>query len=300
MPIVREGLMPYLGLNTYYRIVSPSTAPIKKKTPLVLLHGGPGSTHNYLEALDRVADEDQRDLVMYDQLGCGQSFVCDRLDLWKMSTWVDELEELRKYLGLDRIHLLGQSWGGMLLLHYVCNEEPQGLQSIILSSSLPSARMWGLEQERLLRLLPKPMQDAIDRVKVSGNYEDADYVEANREFMRRHACDEPTAKDPEYLTRPRKKGLESYLAAWGPNEFSPEGSLREFDVTSQLKDIEEPTLIISGTDDLCTPYVAKYMCDHIPGARWELFRGCRHMPYVEENDTYVAVLKAWLNEHDEK
>ncbi len=91
----------------------------------MLLHGGPGSTHNYFEVLDRIAEEDGRQLVMYDQIGCGNSYVENRPDLWNSKVWIEELIELRKHLGLDEIHLLGQSWGGMQTLEYVCNYKPE-------------------------------------------------------------------------------------------------------------------------------------------------------------------------------
>jgi proline iminopeptidase len=116
--------------------------------------------------------------------------------------------------------------------------------------------------------------------------------------MLRHAQGKPTADSPECLTRRVKKGKESYLVGWGPNEYTPQGTLKDFDVTEQLKDIKEPTLVINGGNDLCTPYIAKYMYDHIPNSRWELFRECRHMCYVEANDEYVELMKEWLNAND--
>ncbi len=103
---ITEGYMPYLEYKTYYRIVGECTG---NKKPLVLLHGGPGSTHNYFEVLDKVA-EDGRAVIMYDQLGCGLSSTPSRPDLWNAKTWIEELIQLRKHLGLDEIHLLGQSW----------------------------------------------------------------------------------------------------------------------------------------------------------------------------------------------
>ena len=262
-----------------------------------MLHGGPGSTHNYFEVLDKLAAEDGRELVMYDQLGCGRSCVEEHPELWTAKTWIEELAALRVYLGLAEIHLLGQSWGGMQLLDYVCNYKPLGLKSLILSSTLPSSQMWGLEQHRLLKLLPQEMQDAIDKALRTKNYDDPDYARAVAEYMRRHAA-EVTAESPECVRRPKKSGQESYLVAGGPNEFTPEGTLKDFDVTEQLKDIREPTLVIDGGNDLCTPYIAKFMYDRIPNARWELFRDCRHMCFVEDNARYVALLKEWLNAND--
>lgn len=287
--------MPFKGYKTYYRIVGKKTG---NKKPLVLLHGGPGSTHNYFEVLDRLAEEDGRELVMYDQIGCGESYVENRPDLWTAETWIEELKALREHLGLTEMHLLGQSWGGMLLLDYVCNHKPEGLKSLILSSTLPASWMWGIEQHRMIKFLPQEMQDAIDKATSSGDYSDPAYVAAETEYMLRHAAGEVTEDSPECLRRPVKKGGEAYVVGWGPNEFTPQGTLKDYDVTEQLKDIKEPTLVINGGNDLCTPYIAKYMYDRIPNAEWELFRECRHMCFVEDNDHYVELMKEWLNKND--
>lgn len=292
---IREGFMPYLEYKTYYRIAGKKT---KDKKPLLLLHGGPGSTHNYFEVLDRLAKEDGRELIMYDQIGCGESYVENRPDLWTPEVWAKELIEIRKHLGLSEVHLLGQSWGGMLLLDYVCNYKPEGVKSIVLSSTLPASWMWGVEQHRMIKELPMEMQEAIDKATSSGDYTDPAYAKAEAEYMIRHAAGEVTEDSPECLRRPVQKGGEAYVVGWGPNEFTPMGTLKDYDVTEQLKDIKEPALVVSGGNDLCTPYIAKYMYDRIPDSKWELFRECRHMCFVEDNDRYVELMKEWLNAHD--
>lgn len=292
---ITEGYMPYLGYKTYYRIVGEKTGD---KKPLVLLHGGPGSAHNYFEVLDRLAEEDGRQLIMYDQIGCGESYVENRPDLWTSKTWVGELIALREHLGLDEIHLLGQSWGGMLLLDYACNYKPEGLKSLILSSTLPASWMWGIEQHRMIKELPKEMQDAIEKATAINDYSDPVYQAAEDEYMSRHCSGPVTEESPECLRRPVQKGGESYVVGWGPNEYTPMGTLKDYDVTEQLKDIKEPSLVINGGNDLCTPYIAKYMYDRIPNSRWELFRTSRHMCFVEENDKYVELMKEWLNQND--
>ena len=292
---IREGYMPFLEYKTYYRVVGKNTG---NKKPLVLLHGGPGSTHNYFEVLDRIAEEDGRQLVMYDQIGCGNSYVENRPDLWNSKVWIEELIELRKHLGLDEIHLLGQSWGGMQTLEYVCNYKPEGLKSIILSSTLPASGLWAEEAQRMIAQMPQDMQDAIKKATESGDYSSPEYQAAEAEYMRQHCAGEVTENDPECLRRPKKAGRESYVVGWGPNEFTPLGTLKDYDVIDQLGDIKEPALIINGGNDLCTPYVAKFMYDRIPNSEWELFRTCRHMCFVEDNDHYVEVLKKWMNKND--
>jgi len=292
---ITEGYMPYLEFKTYYRIVGENTG---NKKPLILLHGGPGSTHNYFEVLDRFVEEDGRQLIMYDQIGCGESYVENRPDLWNTEVWTEELIALRKHLGLEECHLLGQSWGGMLLLNYVCNYKPNGIKSIILSSTLPASWMWGEEQQRMIKFMPKDMQEAIAIATSTGNYDAPAYLAAEEEYMIRHAGGPVTEDSPECMKRPRKIGKEAYVVGWGPNEFTPLGTLKDYDVTAQLKDIQEPALVINGGSDLCTPYIAKYMYDHIPNSRWELFRDCRHSCFVEDTEKYIALLKEWLNANE--
>jgi len=291
---ISEGYMPFMGHHTYYRTVGERT----DKAPLILLHGGPGSTHNYFEVLDRVAEEDGRMLVMYDQIGCGNSYVDGRPDLWTAETWENELIALRKHLGLDTCHLLGQSWGGMLLLTYICGYEHSGVKSGILSSTLPASWLWGIEQARMIKELPEEYQEAIKTATETGDYSSDIYQRAEEEYMLRHAAGKPDPDGPECLLRKKRTGRESYVVGWGPNEYTPMGTLKDYDVIDKLKDIKEPCLVINGGNDLCTPYIAKVMYDNIPNSRWELFRECRHMCFVEDNDHYVEVLKEWLNEKD--
>ncbi len=291
---INEGYMPFMGYKTYYRTVGERT----DKAPLILLHGGPGSTHNYFEVLDRVAEEDGRMLVMYDQIGCGNSYVDGRPDLWTAETWVNELITLREHLGLDTCHLLGQSWGGMLLLTYICGYEHSGVKSGILSSTLPASWLWGIEQARMIKELPEEYQEAIKTATETGDYSNDIYQRAEEEYMLRHAAGKPNPDGPECLLRKKRTGRESYVVGWGPNEYTPMGTLKDYDVIDKLKDVKEPCLVINGGNDLCTPYIAKVMYDNIPNSRWELFRECRHMCFVEDNDHYVEVLKEWLNEKD--
>ena len=119
---IKEGYMPFMGYQTYYRIVGKTE---EGKNPIILLHGGPGSTHNYFELLDRVA-EAGRAVIMYDQLGCGNSFVEGHPELWTPETWLNELCALIDYLQIDHFHLLGQSWGGHARHHLSDREASKG------------------------------------------------------------------------------------------------------------------------------------------------------------------------------
>ena len=295
MKTVKEGFMPFKGLRTYYRVVGKKSA----KPPLVLLHGGPGSTHNYFEVLDNFAERDQRQLVMYDQLGCGKSSQPDdQANLfYNKKTWAEELSSLREYLGLKKIHLLGQSWGGMLAIIYLCDYQPAGINSVILSSTLSSAKLWASELHRLQHYLPQSEQAAIKDAENRHDFTGKAYEQANDHFMAEHVI-APSPDLPEPVRRKKIGGEAAYLTGWGPNEYSPEGNLHDYEYTDKLQKVNQPALITSGTDDLCTPLVAKTMFDALPHARWELFQGCGHMPFVQETERYLGLLQNWLNKHD--
>ena len=290
---VEEGYMPFRGHQVYYRIVGERQ---EGKAPIILLHGGPGSTHNYFEVLDQVAETGHQ-VIMYDQLGCGKSYVEGHPELWKTETWVDELDALRKYLHLDQIHLLGQSWGGMLALAYVYERHPDGIRSLILSSTNPSASMWVKEQHRLVKYLPEKEQKAIAKAEATGDFDSKAYKSAIAHYMEQHCAAPVTADSPECLRREKKAGTLSYIYGWGPNELNATGDLKDFEYLEKMKSIDIPTLVISGSEDLCTPAIAKAMHDALPNSKWELFVGSRHMPFVEDHNHYCKVLAEWLMTH---
>lgn len=289
-----EGYMPFQGFKTYYRIVGEKT---EGKKPLVLLHGGPGSTHNYFEVLDDVA-KSGRQVIMYDQIGCGKSFIEGHPELFTAETWIKELIELRKHLNLEEIHLLGQSWGGMMAIWYALEYKPKGVKSYILASTLPSAKLWEEEQKRRISYMDEPDKKVLLEAEKTGDYASEEYKLALAKFMEMYTAGKITEDSPECLKRPKKSGAESYRVGWGENEFSPTGTLAGYEFTNRLKEIEEPCLITSGARDLCSPFIAKTMYDRIANSKWELFQYSRHMSFVEENDKYIKVLNKWLDTND--
>lgn len=286
--------MPFMGYKTYYRIVGEAS---KDKKPLLLLHGGPGSTHNYFEVLDLVAGETGRQVISYDQIGCGNSYLDGHPELWTLETWMDELIALREYLHLDQIHILGQSWGGMLIIAYLIEKKPAGICSAIISSGHASSSLWASEQHRMITQMSQEDQEAIKKAEETGNFDDPAYLRANDRFMELH-CASTDENSPECLTRPKRAGKEAYLYGWGPNEYVPTGSLGDFEYIDRLGEITRPCLIFSGTEDLCTPAVARSMYEGIPGSRWELMDNARHMCFVDRHEDYCRILESWLEQHD--
>lgn len=262
--------------------------------PLLCLHGGPGSTCAYFELLDDLA-ADGRAVVTYDQIGCGGSYLDGVPSLWRAETWLAELEAVVSHLGLDDFHLLGQSWGGMLAITYLAERRPPQVRSVILSSTLSSSALWGREQRRMARQLPEADQAALAAAEKSATFAGDAYQRAIDRYMDLHCADvTPAADAPDCLRRPKRSGRESYVCAWGPDELTPRGTLRDWDYTDRLPDIDVPALVVSGTDDLCTPLVAKTMADALPRSRWELLEGCRHLCFADDRPRYLELLRSWL------
>jgi pimeloyl-ACP methyl ester carboxylesterase len=261
-----EGFLERPVGRTWYRITGEGG-----RTPLVCLHGGPGSTHNYFRPLERLAEE--RPVVLYDQLGCGRSDRPDDLS-WCLEVFTDELQHLREELGLDRIHLLGTSWGGMLALEHAL-ARPDSIRSLVLSSTLASAEEWVLEAKRL--------SDAIE----------GDDEEVLAEFERRHFY--RGAAEPLELVRMREeKNGAVYEAMWGPNEWTMTGALAGWDVRPRLAELQMPTLILRGAHDLSTPAISKTLTDGIPHAREVVFAESSHTPVLEETERYLRVVREFL------
>jgi proline-specific peptidase len=281
---VVEGQVPFRGYRTWYRDSGP-----EQSIPLVCLHGGPGSTHWYFEPLQELAREGRR-VVVYDQLGCGNSDRPDDDDLWTVETFAEELDTLRDALGLERIHLLGTSWGSMLAQEYVLRGA-RGLVSLTLNSPPTASSTWAAEAARLKDELPEQHRRAFD--ELADDPEHPDYVAAEEEFWRRHICLLDPA--PEFVRRGREeRGKDVYRVLWGRSEWNPDGRLRDWDVRDRLSEIDVPTLITSGRYDECTPKLAEEAQRLIPGSERVLFEESSHMAFVEEPERFRAVLADFL------
>jgi len=245
------------------------------RLPFLALHGGPGGCRLPLEALAPLALE--RRVVLFDQLGSGESSRPDDPELWTVETFVEQVQSVRDGLGLERIHLFGSSWGGMLAVEYAFTQ-PAGLASLILNSTPTSAPRWAVETLRLHADLPPGLDDK----------------QAEEEFKRRHIC--RLDPEPEVLALARAQfGAQVYETMWGPNEFTVTGTLKEWDVIDRLGELDVPALITSGRHDECTPALVQPLADGIPGAEWVLFEESAHMPYLEEPQRYLEVVGAFLD-----
>ena len=292
-----EGRAPFRGHETWYRVSGDLDSG---KLPVVILHGGPGVAHNYVDAYKLLA-RDGRAVIHYDQLGCGNSTLLPEkdADFWTPQLFIDELENLVDHLGIrGGFHVLGQSWGGMLGSEYAVLG-PKGLASLTIANSPASMKLWVEEANRLRADLPQDVQDTLTRHETAGTTDHADYQAATMAFYERHVCrvvpfpPEVTASFEQAARNPTV-----YTLMNGPNEFHVIGTLKTWSVIDRLAAIDTPTLIISGRHDEATPATVQPFKDGIRGARWEIFEHSSHMPHVEEQDACMRLVGDFLNQHD--
>jgi proline-specific peptidase len=293
-----EGFVPFRGHRTWYRVVGDERS--EGKLPVVLLHGGPGATHDYLEPLGALAETGGRRVVFYDQIGCGKSDLPEDDSLWVVETFVEELDAVRGALGLDRIHLFGSSWGGMLAMEYALTQ-PRGLESLILASSPASIPQWVEETGKLRADLPPDVQAVLDRHEAAGTTDDPEYEEAATEFYKRHVC--RTEPWPDCVLRSFQFTAEHgvvYRTMNGPSEFHVTGNIRDWSVVERLPEIRVPTLVVTGEYDEATPAINKTVADGIPGAESVIYPGASHMAHVEDTEGYVRLLDEFLSRVEER
>ncbi len=288
---VKEGRLPFRGWTDWYKIVGETAAP--GKFPVLVLHGGPGAAHDYLEPIGALAATG-RPVIFYDQLGCGLSDHPHDPSLWDVSLFVEEVGAVREALGLDHLHILGQSWGGMLGMEYALTQ-PSGLKSLIVANSPASMTQWVSEANRLRAELPEDVQAALTKHEAAGTTDSAEYVEAVNVFYSRHVCRVDPL--PEYVKRSFDQ-IEAdpkvYHTMNGPSEFHVVGKLKTWDITPRLGEINVPTLVLSGRYDEATPLIAETVQRGIPGSEWVLFEHSSHMPHAEETERYLEVVDEFL------
>ncbi|MBN9254710.1 MULTISPECIES: proline iminopeptidase-family hydrolase [unclassified Mesorhizobium] len=293
----REGRAGFGAYETWYRISGDLGAG---KPPVVILHGGPGVAHNYVDSYKLLALQG-RAVIHYDQIGCGNSTLLPEkgADFWTPQLFIDELENLVDHLGIrPAFHVLGQSWGGMLGAEYGVTR-PKGLKSLTIANSPASMKLWVEEANRLRADMPVEIQDALNRHEKAGTTSDPEYQQATMAFYERHVC--RVVPFPPEVTETFEQVARNptvYNVMNGPNEFFVIGTLKTWSIIDRLPAIEVPTLIISGRHDEATPATVQPYKDGIKGSRWEIFEHSSHMPHVEEKEKCMQVVGAFLDQHD--
>jgi len=258
---------------------------------LVLLHGGPGAGSLYLKPLERLAGADRR-VVVYDQLGCGESDRPDDPSLWRADRFVDELEALRVHLGLDELDLYGHSWGGMLATDYALAHQ-EHLRSLVLASTIADAGLLQREMARLLEAFPADLRDTLRRHEEAGTTESAEYADAIMAVYRVHLC-RCDPWPPEVEKTFEDFAMDVYVPMWGPSEFAYDGNLSDWNRVDRLHEIRVPTLITVGRHDELTPACSEQIQQEIPHSELVVFEEGSHMTFWEEPERYLEVVDGFL------
>src|SRR3954467_8876901 len=206
----------------------------------------------------------------------------------------EELAALRDQLGLERIHLLGTSWGGMLAQQHVLSGAA-GIVSLTLSSTLANLALWNEEQLKLRNALPPEVVAVLDRHEQAGTYDDPEYAQALEPYFDRHFYRGPQPR-AELVAMDRGRAPDVYRAMQGPNEWTTTGALKGWDTRDRLHEINVPTLVLRGRYDMCTEPIAAELVNGISGAREVVFGHSSHTPVLEETDRYLEVVGDFLRE----
>ncbi len=287
---MKEGFIEVTGGKVWYVIYNQQATGI----PLLVLHGGPGSSSYSLQGLKDLAIN--RPVILYDQLGCGKSDRPEDDSLWTLDRFVEEVGLVRKALELNEVHILGHSWGTTLAAAYYFSE-PEGIGSIIFSSPCLSAPLWEEDQKKNLTLLPKEIQETIKSSEANGTTDSSAFQKAIEVFNDHFVC--RLKPYPEHLKQGKHfRNPHVYQVMWGPSEFTVQGNLKSFDCTERLAEISIPTLYTCGRFDEATPASTEYFSRKTPNASFHIFEKSAHMAYIEEPEQYRQVMSRFLSQID--
>lgn len=290
-PPADEGFVDVPGGPVWYRVVGDGPG-----LPLLVLHGGPGGTSCGFTLLEALGDE--RSVVRYDQLGTGRSGRPDDDALWEVDRFVEEVHTVRKRLGLDRLHLLGHSWGGALAAAYVLEKGTEGIVSLTLSSPLLSTPRWTADANALRAGLPLEVQRTLSQHETAGTTDSAAYQEATEVFYERHVYGGDKPANPDGCKgAPWNPVIYEYM--WGPTEFHATGNLVDFDLTPRLHEIDVPVLFLAGEYDEARPETVAGFQQLIEGARFEVIPDAAHLTLASQPERYRRVLESFLDQSEQ-
>ena len=282
-----EGFINVEGGKVWYKIVGEGD-----NTPILLLHGGPGIPSYYLNPLAPLSKN--RPVIFIDQLGCGRSDKISDTTLMTVDKFVEQIEQIKKSLGLTDYYLYGQSWGTMLGTDYYL-KHPEGIKAIILSSPALSIPMWLKDADSLITTLPDSIQKAINTNEQNKTYNSPDYKQAIQVYYQHFVARKlPWSSDIDssFMTM----GENVYVFMGGPSEFTMTGTLKDYDRTNRLGEIKVPTLFITGEYDEACPATVKYYQSLVPGAKFELIENAAHLTMQDNPEKNIKVINDFLNE----
>lgn len=269
---------------------------------VLLLHGGPGASSEYFEAFDSYFPGAGVEYYYYDQLGSFRSDAPDEDSLWEIPRFVDEVEQVRVALGLDRsnFYLLGHSWGGILAIEYAL-AHPDALKGLVISNMMASIPAYNkYAHDVLMPTLPPAVLAEIQQLEAAKDYANPRYVALLEEHhYRYHVLRLPPASWPD----PARRGFahinpKIYVPMQGPSELGASGKLERWDRTADLGKIRVPTLVIGARYDTMEPAHMKWMSTAFARGRYLYCPEGSHMAMYDDQATYVRGVLAFLADVD--
>lgn len=280
----REGYLDVPGGRIWYRTTGGGP-----RTPVILLHGGPGYSSFYLRVLDSLGVD--RPTIRYDQLGGGKSSRTTDTLLFTIPHFVAELDSVRRTLAGDQVFLVGHSWGTILALEYY-RAHPDHVAGLILASPALDIPEWERHARDLVSTLPDSLQRAIRLSEQTGDFTTPAYQAALGAFYERYVWRHPLQADLDSTLQSVNERIYNYMQ--GPSEFTIVGTLKHYDGTSFLPDVRVPTLFTVGEFDEANPATVRRFADLTPGATLAVIPGAAHITTWDNPPAMLHVVRTFL------
>jgi len=284
-----EGYLPVKGGKIWYRVFGEG-----KGTPIMMLHGGPGSTSRSFYQFEEIGKD--RPIIIFDQLGSGRSDYHTDSTLLTVDNFVEQVEAVRKELGLSSFFLHGHSWGTALALEYYL-KYPEAVKAISFNSPYFSTKIWKADADTLIASLPDSIQQYIQKGEQTKIYDSPEYLRANTFFAKNFGL--RTERGKSVLdTADAKKNSFIYEYMWGPTEFTATGTLLNYDRVESLQTIKVPVLFITGEFDEARPQTVQRFQQMVPGSKFAVIPNAGHSTMHDNREENIKVLKAFLAEEE--
>lgn len=254
---------------------------------VLLLHGGPGSTHVYFECFESFFPKEGIEFIYYDQLACGYSDNPKDTSLYDLPRYVEEVEQVRKALNLNKsnFYLLGHSWGGILAMQYALKYQ-ENIKALIISNMMASGPEYGKYASNVLaKQMPPAVLDTIRMLEKNHDFNNPRYMGLLiPHFYSKHIIRLPELPEP--ISRKKNRNKELYEIMQGPSEFGISGKLANWDVSKELKNIKVPSLVIGATHDTMDPKYMEWMSRQMPKGQFLLCTEGSHLCFYDDQQTY--------------
>ncbi len=281
-----EGFLTVGGLRIFYRSEGEPT-----RGTILGLHGGPGGSYDYLIPLFDLAKTGRR-VVLYDQSGGGKSQLLKNPALYNIERYVEEVEGVRRALGLGKVHLFGHSWGGMLAQAYALKYQ-SNLSSLILSGTASSIPLLDAEAGKIFRALPADVREKVAKYESAGDFQNPEYIAAVDIFNHKHQALDPWPEALKHFFETFSQPVADTI--FGPNLVTVSGNMRYWDVTDRLGTLKVSTLVICGSKDFLTPRLHKLIHMKIRHSKLVVMKGVTHGSMWDAREAYVGHIAAFLD-----